>query len=231
MQHQSKRLIFIPGWDCSDTSNVNSKGEVIMATLFLTLSNLLFIPSVYVAIKRKYYTEAVVYFSTMFFSTFYHACDVSDPTFSFCIVRMGVLQYCDFFCGLLSFWVTLIAMAALNNKLTSVLHVSGAVIIAFGTELDKQALLVFLIPVMIGVCIVSIAWGLRCRRTKHVFPARGYLVVYLPCGLALAGLGLISFAFLQTNANYHIVHSVWHMVIALSILCLLPNRLTFFPKS
>lgn len=202
-----------------------------MSTLFLTLSNLLFIPSIYFAIRRQYYTEATVYFFTMFFSTFYHACDVSDANYSLCIVRLGVLQYCDFFCGLLSFWVTLVAMAALNNKMISILHMFGAILIAFGTELNKQALLVFLIPVVIGVCIVVIAWGIRCHKTKKLFPARAYLIMYAPMGLLLAAIGLICFAFLQTNANYHIIHSIWHMVIALSILCFLPNRAIFFPKS
>jgi transmembrane protein 8A/B len=167
----------------------------------------------------------------MFFSTFYHACDVADANYSMCIVRLGVLQYSDFFCGLLSFWVTLVAMAALEPKTVSLLHMIGAVLIAFGTELNKQALLVFLIPVATGVCVVALSWGMRCRMTRKLFPARAYLVVYLPIGLLFVAVGLICFAFLQTNANYHIVHSIWHMVIALSILSLLPNRAIFFPRS
>lgn len=167
----------------------------------------------------------------MFFSTFYHACDVGDSNYSMCIARMGVLQYCDFFCGLLSFWVTLVAMASLDTRIVSLLHMFGAVMIAFGTEMDKQALLVFLIPVLVGICVVLTAWILRCRQTKKMFPARAYLVFYLPAGLILASVGLICYAFLQTNANYHVVHSIWHMIIALSVLCLLPNREHFMPKS
>jgi ABC-type nitrate/sulfonate/bicarbonate transport system permease component len=40
----------------------------------------------------------------------------------------------------------------------------------------------------------------------------------------------VCYAFLQTKQNYHIVHSIWHMLMALSILCLLPKRKVFEAK-
>lgn len=120
-------------------------------------------------------------------------------------------------------------MASLDNRVVSVLHIFGVVIIAFGTELDKFSVLVFLIPIVIASVIVLTAWGLRCRRTHALFPAKKYWLFFLPAGLILVVIGLLCFTLFQTNSNYYIVHSIWHMTIALSIVCLLPTKLYFFP--
>lgn len=218
------------GWDCTEDTQVPSSISLLMASLLLTLSNLLFIPSIYYAVRREYYTESVIYFFAMFFSTFYHACDSGEEEYSFCLVKIGVLQFCDFYCGLLAIWVTLIAMSNVRQTLVSLLHMFGAILLAFGTELNKQSLWVFLAPALTGVCIISASWSFRCRKTKKWFPSKNYLALYLPLGTILVMIGLVCYAFLQTKHNYHIVHSVWHMVMALSLLCLLPNRKTFQPK-
>lgn len=212
------------GWDCSDDSDVHSLGLILFSILLLTLSNLLFIPSVYLAIKRQYFTEAFIYFCSMFFSSFYHACDSGEDVYSFCLVRLSVLQFCDFYCGLLSIWVTLIAMANLRIKYVSLAHMIGAIGLAFGTEYDKQSLTVFLAPALIGICIISICWIYKCKKTKALYPSKKYLTIWLPIGAVLVMFGLICYAFLQTKQNYHIIHSIWHVVMAISILCLLPNR-------
>lgn len=218
------------GWDCTEDSQVPSSMSILVALLLLTLSNLLFLPSIYFGIRRKYYTESVIYFFAMFFSIFYHACDSGEEEYSFCLVKLGVLQFCDFYCGLLAIWVTLIAMAHIRPSLVSLFHMFGAILLAFGTELNKQSLWVFLAPALTGICIISVSWGLRCRRTRKLFPSRRYLAGFLPVGAVLVMVGLVCYAFLQTRQNYHIVHSVWHMLMALSILCLLPSRHSFLPK-
>lgn len=218
------------GWDCTDDTDVVSLSIILFSTLLLTLSNLLFIPSVYFAFRRKYYTEALIYFFTMFFSSFYHACDSGEDIYSFCLVRLGVLQFCDFYCGLLAIWVTLIAMANIRHQYVSLAHMLGAILLAFGTEYDKQSLTVFLAPALTGLCIISVCWAYRCKKSKKLYPSKKYLTIFLPIGGILVILGLVCYAFLQTKQNYHIIHSVWHMVMAISILCLLPNKNTFLPK-
>lgn len=219
------------GWDCTEDTEVPDSWTILLASLLLTLSNLLFVPSIYFAVQRRYYTEAVIYFFAMFFSSFYHACDSGEDEYSFCLVKIGVLQFSDFYCGLLAIWVTLIAMAKLNAKLVSLFHMLGAIILAFGTELNKQSLWVFLTPAVTGLCIITTSWGLRCYRTKKWFPSRKYYSIYLPIGAVLVMIGLSCYAFLQTKQNYHIVHSIWHVVMALSLLCLLPSQKSFIPES
>lgn len=218
------------GWDCTEDSQVPSSFSILFALLLLTLSNLLFIPSVFIAVRRKYFTEGIIYFFAMFFSIFYHACDSGEDEYSFCLVKISVLQFCDFYCGLLAIWVTLIAMANIRQSFVSMLHMFGAILLAFGTELNKQSLWVFLAPALTGLCLISVSWGWRCRRTRKWFPGRRYLSIFLPIGMILVMFGLICYAFLQTRHNYFVVHSVWHMVMALSIICLLPSRSSFLPK-
>lgn len=66
------------GFDCYDDVYVTDKTSAMIKLALLTLSNLAFIGAVYAAIKRHYYTEALVYAAVMFFSSFYHACETGE---------------------------------------------------------------------------------------------------------------------------------------------------------
>lgn len=210
------------GWGCTDDRNASTPSLLLLKTLLLTLSNLFFVPAVILAIKRRYYTEAVVYTVTMFFSTFYHACDVD--IFSFCLMKYEVLQYCDFYSAILSFWVTLIAMADLPQTFSSIAHMIGALGIALGVEYQRTGIWVFIIPVMTGIVIMLFSWGRKCYYSKACFPVKVKWLLSLLPGTILAAVGLILFAFVETEDNYKYVHSVWHMVIALSVIFFLPTE-------
>lgn len=213
-----------------DDSDALSFGMILLELLLLVLSNLGFLPVSYVAYKRRYKAEAIVYLSTFIFSSFYHACDAGDNTISFCLVRLSVLQYADFYCGLLSIWVTLIAMAYLSNKLTSILHVTGCILIGFGTTYNKTSLYVFLLPFIIGLVILLISWYLKYRKTGRMFPSKRYVCFILPIGIAVVSIALIMYALLQTQSNYKYLHSLWHVMMALGVVILLPNLETFLPN-
>ncbi|XP_017793694.1 PREDICTED: transmembrane protein 8B [Habropoda laboriosa] len=213
------------GFDCADDTYVLSNSDIIVRVVLLTFSNLAFIGSVYVAIRREYFTEAIVYAAVMFFSTFYHACEAGEDVYSVCIMRLSVLQFCDFFNALLSIWVTLVAMASFGPKLTAFCQIAGAVILAMSAEMDRTALWVFLLPAVTGSALIGLSWGLRCKRRGTVrYPSRPYRSIYFPAGLLLVALGLVCYAFLQTRRNYYIVHSLWHVCVAIGVILLLPKR-------
>ncbi|XP_021190581.3 post-GPI attachment to proteins factor 6 [Helicoverpa armigera] len=210
------------GWDCSDSSRMDSKVYMLVSVLLLTLSNILFIFSIYVAVIRLYYTEAMMYAFTMIFSTFYHACDAPSQV-AYCIMRGNILQFGDFYCGLMSFWVTLLAMSILNEKLRSSLQLIGAIIIALLTTWNMHSFVSFLLPVAVGISVVFSSWYLDYRKNRVMKYPRSYYFKHMPLGIVLVSVGLICYAFLQTEQNYKIVHSVWHMIIALSVGFLLPD--------
>lgn len=209
-------------WDCSDGTRMDSRLYMLVSVLLLTLSNLLFILSIYVAIIRLYYTEAMMYAFTMVFSTFYHACDAPAQV-AYCIIRGNILQFGDFYCGLMSFWVTLLAMSIIGDKLRSSFQLTGAIIIALLTTWNMHSFVSFLLPVAVGVTVLLVSWYMDYRELRMMRYPRSYYRKHLPLGLLLVSVGLISYAFLQTEQNYKIVHSLWHMIIALSVVFLLPD--------
>ncbi|XP_023938820.1 post-GPI attachment to proteins factor 6 [Bicyclus anynana] len=210
------------GWDCSDESRVDSLAYMLVSVFLLTLSNLLFFFSIYVATIRLYYVEAVMYAFTMLFSTFYHACDAPAQV-AYCIMRGNILQFGDFYCGLMSFWVTLLAMSIIGLSLKSFLQIIGAIVIALLTTWNMHSIVSFLLPVAFGAVVMLISWYVDYRKTRFFRYPKSYYSIYMPLGLVLVSVGLICYAFLQTEQNYKIVHSLWHMIIAVSVVFLLPD--------
>ncbi|XP_036873355.2 post-GPI attachment to proteins factor 6-like isoform X2 [Manis javanica] len=104
------------GWSCTDNSTAQTVGQQRLAMLLLTLSNLMFLAPVAISMRRSLLVEASVYAYTMFFSTFYHACDQPGEVV-LCILSYDTLQYCDFLGSGVSIWVTILCMARLKAAL------------------------------------------------------------------------------------------------------------------
>ncbi|XP_011300613.1 transmembrane protein 8B [Fopius arisanus] len=208
------------GWGCTDSTNVYQQPTQVLSSVMLIVSNLSFIPAIYLAVKRRLYAEALVYLATMVFSALYHACDQKSMTY--CIAKYQVLQFSDFFSSILAFWVTLIAMAELPVQFISVCHMLGVFIISFGVEADRTSLTGILVPFISGATIPIGAHSYRCYKTKVWRRPNG--VVKLSIGLLLATIGLILFLMIETEANYQYIHSLWHIIIAFSLVFLLPAQ-------
>ncbi|KRT82256.1 hypothetical protein AMK59_3345, partial [Oryctes borbonicus] len=218
------------GLDCSDDTHATSRAMLVLELCLLVISNLIFVPATYFAFKRKYYVEMIVYASAFLSSSFYHMCDAGENVISVCVVRLEVLQFSDFFSGLLAIWVTLIAMAYIPYPWSSISHISGSLILAFGTTLAKQSLWVFILPVVAGIVIIAARWIYLYKKTGRCFPNKTYLKIYLPIALVISAAGLLMYALFQTRSNYKYLHSLWHISMGLGIIIILPNMKIFLPK-
>ncbi|KAK3756123.1 hypothetical protein RRG08_033007 [Elysia crispata] len=214
------------GYGCTDSRHAQSQAVQLAGAFLLTLSNLFFIPAIIISIRRGFVVEAFVYFFTMFFSTFYHACDgIRIEMYRMCLTQYDVLQLADFFGSSCALWFTIVAMAKITQKhVTGVMQIAGICGLFVGVTYDKTSLCVIAIPILTGLAAITISWGIKMYRTKRLYPSWRRYVFYLIPGVLMATLGGVSFAFLETESNYKYLHSLWHTCVALSIVLLLPPR-------
>ncbi|XP_036386889.1 post-GPI attachment to proteins factor 6 [Megalops cyprinoides] len=212
------------GWSCTDNMTAQTYGRQMAAALLLTLSNLLFIPPIVVAVYRCYIVEASVYLFTMFFSTFYHACDQPGVTV-LCIMDYDTLQYCDFLGSVSSIWVTILCMSRVKDTFKYMLFMLGTLIIAMSMQLDRRGLWNMLGPILCAVLAMVAAWVYRGVKRRQCYPTTWKRwVFYLIPGLATAIIGLSVYVFTETDDNYYYTHSIWHVMVASSVVFLLPPR-------
>lgn len=212
------------GWGCTDASAAQSFGRQLAAALLLTLSNLSFLPAIVVAILRCYITEASVYIFTMFFSTFYHACDQPGVTVM-CIMDYDTLQYCDFLGSVCSIWVTILCMARITDAVKYALFILGTLLIAMSMQLDRKGLWNLLGPILCALLIMVAAWVYRGVRRRHCYPPSWKRwVFFLIPGAACALTGVCLYIFAGTEDNYYYTHSLWHILVASCVVFLLPPR-------
>jgi len=220
------------GWTCDDSGESEPVWKLVGDTLLLTLSNLFFLPAVILALYYRLYTEALIYAATMFFSTFYHTCDqemnhkhLPAPLESACHALYNskeVLQFCDFFCAILSFWVTIISMAKLPEQLVSFLHMLGVLLVSILVQYNRTGIQVFAVPIPLGILILTITLVVRSYKRKKVLKANRSCAIWLTLGVLCAVAAVLVFALIETTSNYQYVHSSWHVMIALSLVFLLP---------
>ncbi|KAK9538848.1 hypothetical protein VZT92_003995 [Zoarces viviparus] len=212
------------GWGCTDNSTAQSYCRQLTATLLLTLSNLSFLPAMVVAIKRCYITEASVYLFTMFFSTFYHACDQPGVAVM-CIMDYDTLQYCDFLGSVCSIWVTILCMARIRDTFKYTLFMLGALLIAMSMQLDRKGLWNLLGPVICAILCMVTAWVYRGVQRRHCYPPSWKRwVLFLIPGAVCALVGVCLYIFTETEDNYYYTHSLWHILVASCVVFLLPPK-------
>ncbi|KAM9591496.1 transmembrane protein 8B-like [Morphnus guianensis] len=212
------------GWGCTDNAEAFSYGFQLLSTLLLCLSNVMFVPPVAIAVCSHYLLEAAIYIFTMFFSTFYHACD-QPGIVVFCIMEYDVLQFCDFLGSLMSVWVTIIAMARLQPVVKQVLYLLGTMLLSMALQMDRHGLWNLLGPSLLALGIMAIAWTARTIWRRHCYPLTWKCWAFYLCpGALIAAAAMLLYAFVETEENYFYIHSIWHLLIAGSVSFLLPPR-------
>ncbi|XP_059271823.1 post-GPI attachment to proteins factor 6 [Mustela nigripes] len=212
------------GWSCTDNSTAQTVAQQRVAALLLTLSNLMFLAPIAVSVHRSLLVEASVYAYTMFFSTFYHACDQPGEAV-LCILGYDTLQYCDFLGSGVSIWVTILCMARLKAAQKHVLFLLGTLIFAMSLQLDRRGAWNMMGPCLFAFVVMVTMWVYRCGRRHHCYPTSWQRwAFYLLPGISMAALGIAIYTSMMTSDNYYYTHSLWHVLLAGSAACLLPPR-------
>lgn len=150
----------------------------------------------------------------------YHACD-SDYSQAYCVLSPSLLQFADFYTAILSFFITLITLANVSVPFRSFLHLVGAIAIALITQNDRTNLWTFVVPAGIATLLLFVCWVSleettfsqimicfqcsQCCRGGCYPPARCWILSVCP-SLMLTIVGLVVYAFLETQDNYAITH-------------------------
>nr|XP_021553655.1 transmembrane protein 8A [Neomonachus schauinslandi] len=212
------------GWSCTDNSTAQTVAQQRVATLLLTLSNLMFLAPIAVSVHRSFLVEASVYAYTMFFSTFYHACDQPGEAV-LCILGYDTLQYCDFLGSGVSIWVTILCMARLKAAQKHVLFLLGTLIFAMSLQLDRRGAWNMMGPCLFAFVVMVTMWVYRCGRRRRCYPTSWQRwVFYLLPGISMAAVAVAIYTSMMTSDNYYYTHSIWHMLLAGSAAFLLPPR-------
>nr|KAF6442644.1 hypothetical protein HJG63_019566 [Rousettus aegyptiacus] len=205
------------GWSCTDNSTAQSTAQQRMATLLLTLSNLMFLAPITLSVYRCLLVEASIYAYTMFFSTPGEAV--------LCILNYDTLQYCDFLGSGVSIWVTILCMARLKAALKYVLLLLGTLVFAMSLQLDRRGAWNMMGPCLFAFVIMVTMWVYRCGHRRHCYPTSWQRwVFYLLPGISMAALAITIYTSMMTSDNYYYTHSIWHMLLAGSAAFLLPPR-------
>jgi len=89
----------------------------------------------------------------------YHWCDMSMwSKYRLCVTKYSSLQFSDFLCSILSFWVTLLAVAKMNRQLRFLMFFTGLVAVILPVHTHRTGFLASIIPLVVGICIVLISW-------------------------------------------------------------------------
>ncbi|CAF4168943.1 unnamed protein product, partial [Adineta steineri] len=209
------------GYGCTDNTYARVS-RYLPSVLFLTLSNLMFIPAIILAIYYRLYIEALVYFFNMFFSTFYHACD--QEIRRFCIFKYDGLQLSDFVTSYSSFIITLITMSILSRSIKAFLFILGILLCVVFNSRDRFDNIQFMTLLIITSGFTILTWIVVSIKERRVQPSCKKLLCIAP-GFILSIAGIILFVFVATDDNYWYTHSLWHIFMAISILFFLPQRI------
>eukprot|EP00063_Salmo_salar_P067444 XP_014042279.1 PREDICTED: transmembrane protein 8B-like [Salmo salar] len=103
------------------------------------------------------------------------------------------------------------------------LFMLGTLLIAMSMQLDRRGLWNMLGPILCAVLAMVTSWVYRGVKRKRCYPPswRRWVLFLLP-GLASALIGVCVYVFAETEDNYLYTHSLWHVLVASSVVFLLP---------
>jgi hypothetical protein len=134
------------------------------------------------------------------------------------------LQLADFIGSYSSFVVTLLSMSAFVRPWKVFTFFVGVLACLSINLYDRFNYIAFIIFIVISISVTVLTWVRVCVRSRKLHPKLSTILKYYLPGVTLAASGLVIYSFLQTKSNYWVLHSLWHMFMASSIVFFLPKR-------
>ncbi|GAA56622.1 transmembrane protein 8A [Clonorchis sinensis] len=106
-----------------------------------------------------------------------------------CPLPLDILSFCDFFGGVLSVLVTMIAACACPLRYAQLAYVISMLFLSIAVQVARYSVGLFLIPSAVGFIILAFSWILRTRQTGRLFPPVQWWILSLFPGLVCAGTG------------------------------------------
>lgn len=163
----------------------------------------------------------------------------------FCIVKYETLQFLDFYCAILTLWVTAIILANVPYKWISSYQLGGCVFFAFILRNNVVGVFTFIVPAFCSIALLGAYWVSWTASVLgpffhvYLFYLKGhkyYQERTLPdfiftrhflIATCFTFVGILLFAIQQNDALilfYGFTHSAWHVCMAMAITFLLPSR-------
>ncbi|CAL8089864.1 unnamed protein product [Calicophoron daubneyi] len=132
-----------------------------------------------------------------------------------CPLPLDVFSFCDFFGGVFSSWVTVIAMTACPVRYAQLAYVIFVLSMIVAVQVARYSAGFFAVPLSVGAIYLS-------SRTGRLFPPVQWWIASLLPGSLLAISGIILFVSPWMSRDYTRLHSVWHVLIGFCLMGLLP---------
>ncbi|KAJ1295396.1 hypothetical protein BS78_01G220600 [Paspalum vaginatum] len=221
------------GFDCSDEL-VSPNGHI-WQSVFLIASNAAAILPSFWALRQKAFAEWIIYTSSGISSALYHSCDVG----TWCILSFRVLQFLDFWLSFMAVVGTFIYMATIDEASKRAMHTAVFILTALLAATGATRSSNIGIVIAIGSLGLLMGWLLEFSTARRFicWPSRinfnipqswpnirtlfrttlemlnkrfRWIFLVLGCmTLAFAGTSWK----LESNSNYWIWHSMWHITI------------------
>ncbi|CAN6323847.1 unnamed protein product [Urochloa humidicola] len=221
------------GFDCSDEL-VSPNGHI-WQSVFLIASNAAAILPAFWALRQKAFAEWILYTSSGISSALYHSCDVG----TWCILSFRVLQFLDFWLSFMAVVGTFIYMATIDEASKRAMHTAVFILTALLAATGATRSANIGIVVAIGSLGLLMGWLLEFSTARRFICWSWQINLNMPQSwpnfrtlfqntlevlnkrfrwiFLLLGFITLSFAAmswkLESNGNYWIWHSMWHITI------------------
>ena len=216
--------VFTPGIsNKTDLSvEVSEPYDPLVFRWFRVITNLAFLPSIFIALKRRYYAEAIIYLLTFAMSTVYHLCEAEFH----CFKGYSRLHYSDYYVSDLSIVATVWAMTRIKPPNKHLVFLTLAILLQFAvTETFRSSYHFYINLVLAGpalLYLICFQYIYKTVKYKRIYPSPRRWLLNLVPGYSLATVGATINLFLTEPGRYYYLHCIWHITIMLSVAFLLP---------